>query len=74
MVICHWSIVVDRSEGNAPYAIPPSNPFFGLTTGRPEIFALGLRNPFRFSFDFWLLASGFYRFISISPGAAVSLE
>jgi glucose/arabinose dehydrogenase len=30
-------------------AIPPDNPFVG--TGRPEIWALGLRNPWKFSFD-----------------------
>ena len=32
------------------YRIPKSNPFVGRK-GRDEIFALGLRNPFRFSFD-----------------------
>ena len=34
-----------------PYAIPPTNPFAGATAGADEIFALGLRNPFRWSFD-----------------------
>jgi uncharacterized repeat protein (TIGR01451 family) len=34
-----------------PYASPPSNPFFGATPGRDEIYAIGLRNPWRFSFD-----------------------
>ena len=34
-----------------PYSSPPSNPFFGATAGRDEIFAVGMRNPFRFSFD-----------------------
>jgi glucose/arabinose dehydrogenase len=34
-----------------PYTIPPTNPFFGRTTGRQEIWAYGLRNPWRFAFD-----------------------
>jgi glucose/arabinose dehydrogenase len=37
-------------QGGKPYSIPPSNPFVGKD-GRNEIFAYGLRNPFRFSFD-----------------------
>jgi glucose/arabinose dehydrogenase len=34
-----------------PYRIPPNNPFVGPTPGAPEVFAYGLRNPYRFSFD-----------------------
>lgn len=32
------------------FGIPPSNPFLGTAGARPEIYALGLRNPFRASF------------------------
>ena len=33
------------------YAIPAGNPFRGVAGKRPEIWAYGLRNPYRFSFD-----------------------
>ncbi len=38
-------------NGASPYQIPADNPFAGATPGRDEIYAVGLRNPFRFSFD-----------------------
>jgi len=42
----------DQPQGpSLPYSSPPSNPFFGAVPGRDEIFALGFRNPWRFSFD-----------------------
>jgi hypothetical protein len=33
------------------YTSPPTNPFYGAAPGRDEIFAYGMRNPWRFSFD-----------------------
>jgi glucose/arabinose dehydrogenase len=41
-----------RIDVNAPlYAIPATNPFAGATPGLDEIWAFGLRNPWRFTFD-----------------------
>ena len=41
---------IDVDNGQ-PYAIPPDNPFVGLADALPEIWAYGLRNPWRFTFD-----------------------
>jgi glucose/arabinose dehydrogenase len=38
-------------DGGSPYAIPPDNPFVGAGDPLDEIWAKGLRNPWRFSFD-----------------------
>jgi glucose/arabinose dehydrogenase len=40
-----------RPSDARPYTIPPGNPFVGREGARPEIWALGLRNPWRYSFD-----------------------
>jgi glucose/arabinose dehydrogenase len=40
-----------RPEGGEPYGIPRDNPFVGREGTLPEIWAYGLRNPWRYSFD-----------------------
>lgn len=45
-------IDVDNPQGGNNYGIPPDNPYAGNDQGfREEIYAYGLRNPWRFSFD-----------------------
>ena len=44
-------IDVSASSIQEPYRIPPDNPFVGIENVRGEIFALGFKNPWRFSFD-----------------------
>lgn len=38
-------------DARSPYAVPADNPFVHTEGARPEIWAYGLRNPWRFSFD-----------------------
>ncbi len=38
-------------DHGTPYAIPPDNPFVGTDDGAPEVWAYGLRNPWRVSID-----------------------
>lgn len=42
---------IDVEGGVSPYSVPAGNPFVSRAGYRPEIWALGLRNPWRFSFD-----------------------
>ncbi len=42
---------VDHPDEGKAYSIPPDNPFVNFPGARPEIWAYGFRNPWRFSFD-----------------------
>jgi len=45
-------IDIDVPANQVPaYNIPPTNPYAGATPGADEIYAIGMRNPYRFSFD-----------------------
>ena len=44
-------IDIDHADGELPYSIPKDNPFRDRPGARPEVWALGLREPWRFSFD-----------------------
>ncbi len=44
-------IDVSRPSGSLPYTIPSDNPLLGQPNCRPEIYAYGLRNPWKMSFD-----------------------
>ncbi|MGH6647761.1 PQQ-dependent sugar dehydrogenase [Aquabacterium sp.] len=54
---------LDVSGSSAGYSVPTTNPFVGSSTTRAEIWALGVRNPWRNSFDrqngnFWIADVG----------------
>ena len=60
---------IDVNNGQ-PYGIPPDNPFVGVAKARPEIFAFGFRNPWRWSFndqtgEIWLGDVGDFSFEEI---------
>lgn len=44
-------IDVDRPDKDKPYSVPPDNPFLNVPNARPELWAIGLRNPWRITID-----------------------
>ena len=52
-------------NGALPYTVPPDNPFVGLGGYRPEIWSVGWRNPWRYSFD---RANGLFYISDVGQG------
>lgn len=44
-------IDVNQTDGERKYGIPADNPFVNVADARPEIYAYGIRNPWRIAFD-----------------------
>jgi glucose/arabinose dehydrogenase len=60
-----------RESGGKPYTIPADNPFVGQAGARGEIYAYGLRNPWRFSFD---RAGGGLAIADVGQGAVEEID
>jgi glucose/arabinose dehydrogenase len=74
-------IDIDQMTDDLRYAIPPDNPCVDQPGARPEIWALGLRNPWRFSFDrvtgdLWIgdVGSATYEEVNYQPAASAGGE
>ena len=71
---------IDVDSGD-PYGIPPSNPFVSTAGARPEVWAYGLRNPWRFVFDratsdLWIadVGQGSFEEIDFQPATSIGGE
>jgi glucose/arabinose dehydrogenase len=71
---------IDVDHG-LPYSIPASNPFFARSSARNEIWAYGLRNPWRFSFDrengdLWIgdVGQDSYEEVDLQPATSIGGE
>lgn len=60
-----------RRRAGGAYGVPADNPFAGPAPGRDEVYSLGLRNPFRFSFD---RATGDLALADVGAGAREEVD
>ena len=67
--------------GRHGYAIPADNPFVNRAGARPEIWAYGVRNPWRYSFDrqtddLWIgdVGAGAYEEVDVQPSGSTGGE
>ncbi len=51
LLACILRLDVDHAAGTNAYIVPSDNPFAKTPGARPEVYAFGLRNPWRMSFD-----------------------
>jgi|CXWL01.1.fsa_nt_gi glucose/arabinose dehydrogenase len=72
---------LDVDTATTPYGIPTGNPFATRPGARPEIWAYGLRNPWKFSFDrqngdLWIadVGQGAWEEIDLQPAASLGGE
>lgn len=72
---------IDVRTETAPYLIPSDNPYVNNTDTLPEIWAIGLRNPWRFSFDtfsneIWIADVGQDKWeeVNVAPVSAAGLN
>ncbi len=80
MVLLGKMLRIDVDHGN-PYTIPATNPFYASLSARNEIWAYGLRNPWRFSFDrftgdLWIadVGQGSFEEINYQPASGTGGE
>jgi glucose/arabinose dehydrogenase len=73
----HGKLLRIDVDGAAPYAIPPDNPYAGHATFRREIWAYGLRNPWRYAFDLVTgalyltdVGEGEWEEVNVQPGSS----
>jgi glucose/arabinose dehydrogenase len=68
-------------DNGSPYGIPASNPYAGMTNPKPEIWATGMRNPWRFNFDrctgdLWIgdVGQDYYEEVDFQPASSTGGE